>query len=743
MARAFGTRFFNGDRRSYSLSQCCNLHNEQIYFVIALQPTKKNPPTGSHFGGRPNSVVVSGDSLRATMTETNKRPKSDPSRNRKSAQINRTMMACEVCRKQKTRCFRDPDNIACMRCIFMKSRCSFEHEALAIATGLHNGGPVLPTTFSLGPDMKSDKLDQIQRSLLEVLAILKAPIRNHNGHSKLPKRVLATCAAALDVTTLTADLQVGTKSVDEGPKFETPTPSFLASPFLIVTNQLLLELVPTPISGLLGLSKPVRMAKPRFNDVISKGIILEADAINLMNVFRRNYGRWILLPPNMSTTVLISRIRHKSSLLLTTCYCLALRFLLNGVFDPKLTKERQAVHRALTKQLVAEMGEAFVKVTCFGGCESGHIEFLQALVLVSIYSLSITSLARHSRIGTDDCEDDQLTLDPWLVSGMGLQLFVTKLTLGTLLSGESSTSNHEGDDPHSPFTIFFSEFDLEEFQKLAVLRTYNHLTLVHLINCVFLGRMCAIDTIRLKYSTATLSLPSSTNFDGRMVSEIGILLVAYNYVQRTLLSSSSDCGIDCEMSFKQVKEEIRSWYEQWEYLFNQPAPQFVELCYHFCCITIYYAYTCQRMVINGYSDIHAGSGVLCEPITTESYREDKIVFLLKNADDVTLGKILMHAINLVRFINVIESDSYFAYLSDQIHFCFFYAATILLKLLRRGNDRNPYGEREVLEIKEDLTLLILKFQMMSSSTNSPDDLTSRYCKALQLGFAECFANTED
>lgn len=626
----------------------------------------------------------------------------------------------------------------------MKTRCSFEHDSLAISTGLYNGGPVVPTTFSLGPDMKSDKLDQIQRSLMEVLAILKAPMGSRNGHSDLAKGSLTNYAAGLDVKGSMADLQVGTKFMDEGSKFETPTTSFLASPFLIVANQLVLELVPTPISGLLGLNKSLaRLAKPRFNDVISKGIILEANAISLMNVFRRNYGRWILLPPNMSTTVLISRIRHKSSLLLTTCYCLALRFLLNGVFDPKLVEERQAMHRVLTKQLETEMGEAFVKVTCFGGCESGHIEFLQALVLVSIYSLSISSLARHSRIGTDECEDDQLTLDPWLISGMGLQLFVTKLTLGTLLSGALSKSNHEGDDPHSPFTVFFSEFDLEEFQKLAVLRTYNHLTLVHLINCVFLGRMCAIDAIRLKYSTATLSLPSSTNFDGRMVSEIGILLVAYNYVQKTLLSSSSESDTDCEMSFKQVKEEIRSWYEQWEYLFSQPAPQFVELCYHFCCITIYYAYTYQKTIINGDTDTHAGSGVLCEPVTTESYREDKIVFLLKNADDVTLGKILMHAINLVRFINVIESDSYFAYLSDQIHFCFFYAATILLKLLRWGNDRNLYDEREVLEIKGDLTLLILKFQMMSSSTNSHDDLTSRYCKALQLGFAECFANTVD
>ncbi|KAL7666780.1 Zn(2)-C6 fungal-type domain-containing protein [[Candida] zeylanoides] len=678
------------------------------------------------------------------MTETNKRHKSDSSRNRKSAQINRTMMACELCRKQKTRCFRDPDNVACMRCIFMKTRCSFEHDALAISTGSYNGGPVVPTTFSLGPDMKSDKLDQIQRSLMEVLAILKAPMGSRNGHSDLAKGSLTNYAAGSDVKGSMADSQVGTKFMDEGSKFETPTTSFLASPFSIVANQLVLESVPTPISGLLGLNKSsARSAKPRFNDVISKGIISEANAISLMNVFRRNYGRWISLPPNMSTTVLISRIRHKSSLLLTTCYCLALRFSLNGVFDPKLVEERQAMHRVLTKQLETEMGEAFVKVTCFGGCESGHIEFLQALVLVSIYSLSISSLARHSRIGTDECEDDQLTLDPWLISGMGLQLFVTKSTLGTLLSGALSKSNHEGDDPHSPFTVFFSEFDSEEFQKLAVLRTYNHLTLVHLINCVFSGRMCAIDAIRLKYSTATLSLPSSTNFDGRMVSEIGILLVAYNYVQKTLLSSSSESDTDCEMSFKQVKEEIRSWYEQWEYLFSQPAPQFVELCYHFCCITIYYAYTYQKTIINGDTDTHAGSGVLCEPVTTESYREDKIVFLLKNADDVTLGKILMHAINLVRFINVIESDSYFAYLSDQIHFCFFYAATILLKLLRWGNDRNLFDEREVLEIKGDLTLLISKFQMMSSSTNSHDDLTSRYCKALQSGFAECFANTVD
>ncbi len=136
--------------------------------------------------------------------------------------------------------------------------------------------------------------------------------------------------------------------------------------------------------------------------------------------------------------------------------------------------------------------------------------------------------------------------------------------------------------------------------------------------------------------------------------------MAYNYVQRTPLSSSSDCGI-YGMSFKQVKEEIRSWWLSSGSTCSASQHRSLRKEVTICCITIYYAYTCQRMVINGYSDIHAG-GVLWRSSPPNRIAKTKLCSV-KKCRRRDVGQNLSHAINLVRFINAIESDLFCVYLT--------------------------------------------------------------------------------
>lgn len=66
--------------------------------------------------------------------------------------------------------------------------------------------------------------------------------------------------------------------------------------------------------------------------------------------------------------------------------------------------------------------------------------------------------------------------------------------------------------------------DGKEYDKVMIMRIYNHLCLAHIVNSIFSGRLCIIDSIRVEQTTTTLSLLKATNFDGRMVSEIDYYL---------------------------------------------------------------------------------------------------------------------------------------------------------------------------------------------------------------------------
>lgn len=633
--------------------------------------------------------------------------------NRKIGQASRTLKACDLCRKQKTRCFRSPEKpSSCLRCTFLNKTCSFETspDVLTTAVKVDDG----------------NKLDLIYSGINEVLSLLKGK----ENSSKSRTHVLRETAIE------NLNDSPHTKYYDQQPTIISPSNAFKASPFSLMTNH---SQVPRPIRRLLRTSLP----RPILNDdIISRGILPQSRVIELLDDFRRNYGRWVLFPLVIPTVILVERVRGRSSFLLTTCCCISLRFSLQ-------TRENILLYRELLKHLVKDMNKALINYTSFPDSNEGDIEFLQALVILSIYSYSLTSML--GQIPEEDITIDEsgidistLNLDAWYLSSIGLTTCISKSTFGRLFANPSSNKA----SPDFSITILFDELN-DENQKLTILRIYNHLCLVHLINCVFSGRMCTIDEIRINYCGAALSLPNATNFDGRMVSEIGILLIAYNYIQSNL---NEVMPLDeCIAGFEQVKEELTVWYNQWEYLINQPAIQFVEFNYHVCSLVIYYNFN------------YFKNGLECAqkfgPTLPSLFEEDNLRFILKNCDPESLIQMIHHAHEAVRFVKAIESDSYFAYLSDQLHFCFYFCGVMAVHLVKWLTDSNQGDLLEKLIIDDDedeilnnrdkgtkshnfeiilheVNYLIHKFQLIGQD-NANDILTS-YHLGLELCVRENF-----
>jgi hypothetical protein len=704
--------------------------------------------------------------------------------NRKTAQGSRTLKACDLCRRQKTRCFRSPENPnSCLRCSFLNKQCSFQT--------LLDGVFMEPTTsnsnmMNSGMDdgATSRKLDLIYNGINEMLALMRNNDLTNDMINNDARLLLDAASTMKNLPNSPGSQQFLEKSIHghQAPGlqlhpeynvydtidtnnlsiFQSSSNSLQVSPFSIIENELKNpDIIPKPILNLLNLSA-VKNVPYANDDLISLKILTDLEAIDLMNDFRRNYGRWISFPLSIPTAVLIDRVRFKSSLLLTTCCCLSMRYSLNSISPGDINNYRRKkyTYRALIKQLIKDLNKSLLQITSFQGTRdgSGDIELLQALVILSIYSLSLSSVARATLPDDDEEEEyefledksmslQMLNLDPWYISSVGLTVFISKSTFGNLFKKKVGDENSQMNMQQSPFTILYDELDTDEYQTLTILRIYNHLSLVHLVSCVFSGRMCVVDEIRLNYCTATLSLPSATNFDGRMVSEIGILLIAYNYVQVNLNVNTSTYK-DCLLSFEAVKEEIRLWYEQWEYLFSQPALQFVELCYDFCNLIIFYSFNYQKLVLSTSSSSKRKDKQ--DQILKDLYKENNIEFILSHCDKNSLVQMLDYSYKVVKFINFIESDSYFAYLSDQIHFCFYFSGVCLIKLnkylitsdqlkLLDEVETNQEDSRSTQElIITDLKNLIEKFGRIGQENK--DDIISKYKVGLETMLEGVFHN---
>lgn len=691
--------------------------------------------------------------------------------NGKTNQPTRALRACDACRKQKTRCFKtSPAAVCCIRCLSVGAQCSFEvafksanpgvkvvngmpeHLAGKLAVNIVSGGHdgYAQANYTYGDSRTEKKLDFLCGSVSRILEMLQTGTGAVHSPSQSilnsdVKLLLEAASSMKEGNTpelqptlrgsseaLTAVSDELTNSPDEESPLIVlgPSRSFFVSPFSVVADKM--AAVSRPILNLMkhkASSGPPAMVLSE-SDIIDEEILTLPEVIDLMNDFRSNYGRWVLFPSDMSTKELVQTVRKRSSLLITTCCCLSLRYSLNGPPNPgdvDSHRRKRQTYKLLIRHLLRDLNKVWLKLGCFQGCDDskGDIETLQAMVILSIYSMSLSSIAcctvDDDPLLEDELNIKKLNLDSWYISGSALTSFISKSNFGTLLQKpEEETPN---------FTFLFSQRATTEYQTLTMYRIYNHLILNHLASCIFSGRMCIVDQIRISHCNLALSLPSATNFDGRMVSEIGILLIAYNYIQlSTNCVTSSDIEL-VEMSYKAVQEEIKSWYEQWEYLFTQPAISFVEVTQSFCCILVNLSYTYEKMIV-----VHK------RPRLTTLDMQDRLLGVLCDCDRKRLRQIIGSAYYLVEFTILIDDDSYYAYLSDQIHFFFYFGCVVLLNALSYLKSNEKLYYLNDLKDHEDLRELTWKVALVKSTKfaerltricqDNPDDLLTSYRDSL-------------
>ncbi|WPK25022.1 hypothetical protein PUMCH_002321 [Australozyma saopauloensis] len=714
-------------------------------------------------------------------------------RQRMQRSLPRTIKACDSCRKLKSRCFKASDSaVSCSRCLNLNRTCSLETDFKERFPNIPvvDGVPQDPNSYHNSQEnepeaMLRNKIDLIYLGISELLACcnsesaiaLKNDMRclvgappmaksfslpaSLNSNVQLPDSS-SSLASHLDIFDSSSNLssssrssetnktQHGANIIEPDLEFDPAclcfaSKSFQTSPFFIVSRHL--AHIPSPIARLTsGLSDLGGTTKddPMDLDIISSGILSEAQAIDLMKDFRSNYGRWVLFPLQMFTDELIRQLRRKSPFLLTTCCTISLRYLLNcknEKLDETHSKE-SILFSGVINHLLSDLKKAILHYTIGEDSLEGDIEFLQAMVIICIYLYSLSTIAagllasgastagasiKSERHSNDTCE---LKMDPWKLSGLALTHFISKSCFGTLFSFKDLNMNAQA--------ALYPSFDSEETQKITVFRTYNHLILIHLVSCILTGRMCVVDEARLRYCNLSLGLHSATNFDGRMVSEIGILLITYNYIQQNLNTDSVKTLSDVEDSLMLVEHEVKNWFEQWDYLFRQPALQFVEFCYNFCNIQICLSYLHTKTLIT--SELSSRPN----PDFTTYPTIDIIQILFDQCKDEMLVKILNHAYQLVNFVTLVEDDSYFAYLSDQIYFSFYFGAVVLIKTTKHAIDHEKYDCLRDLEgLKNDnddlygltpVILLIEKFERVAQ--NNDYDIITQY----KLGLMKCLAD---
>lgn len=712
--------------------------------------------------------------------------------------VNRTHKACEACRKLKSKCYKGTQHaVSCSRCLNMNRTCSFEidfkqkNPNIPVVDGkprIHpvSSGPFkdgMPNSFQpvylqnqhqFQQDIRN-RIDLIYLGIAELLSVVKS-----EGALALKedmKELLAATNMGKHASSISSNLEMGhslsssssnyqpvfdgenggnvssINSTEPEKFFESPniiepdldadpsclcsaSKSFQVSPFCIVSK--LISDVPSPILNLITYSNnPVRNKDTSYRDIIGSGILTESQVVDLMKDFRSNYGRWVLFPLQMFTDELIRQLRMKSPLLLTTCCTISLRYLLNNKPEDASATEALTFGKAIC-HLSKDLKKAILRYTIGNEGFESDIEFLQAMVIICIYLFSLSTigagLAKSDRISGELSELRNIKMDPWNLSGLALSSFISNSCFGNLLRSKDLNVDS--------LANVYPSFETDETQKITVFRTYNHLILIHLVSCILTGRMCVVDEIRLRYCNLSLGLHSATNFDGRMVSEIGILLITYNYIQLNLNTDAVKTLSDVEENLVGVKQDVEGWYEQWEYLFRQPALQFVEFCYNFCNVHILLSYLHAKILIaSKLTSRH-------NPDYTNFDKIDILQVLFNHSNDETLTKIIHHAFHLVSFVLLVEDDSYFAYLSDQIFFFFYFGAIVLVKTTRYALDHEKmyclndidesFDEKDWKGVLTPVRLVIEKFGRVANMNSF--DIITQYRKGITKCLHENFPN---
>lgn len=209
--------------------------------------------------------------------------------------------------------------------------------------------------------------------------------------------------------------------------------------------------------------------KNRASNVISEGVVTKPQAVGLMKHFLDNFNHWINLPAEMPVDELVDYLQAESSLLLTICCAVALRY--------GRSELRAAVHVPLLRHLHLEVMQSRMNLR-------QNVEFLQAATILSNFAESLSSPI--------------CLYDAWFASSWGIQ----HLTNLASVSDERSLHMH---------------------------RLWNHLAIAHLYSCNSTGRRCILSSDIIRASREILKIPQSNQFDACILAEISAQFAAYRY----------------------------------------------------------------------------------------------------------------------------------------------------------------------------------------------------------------------
>ncbi|SCV04030.1 LAME_0H15192g1_1 [Lachancea meyersii CBS 8951] len=506
---------------------------------------------------------------------------------------NRALKACENCRRMKTRCILSPlpNEHQCLRCDTLKLRCSFQdlweaeddktnqsgseatdsqdknnnnssitsYESAEVTKRLLKSG-YSPEHFAVHSKLLQNVNKNVSK-ILELLQSQRSTTDARENYLKSSEREVQTVHLAVEDAAPTLPPQVngldhlaasvlglansgaGSPDFNESTikvehRYSTP---YLTCPFTMITQMASRENVPLSIRKLY---ERAFMPQELVADVIEMDLLTQDEVVLLMESFRDGYGKWCSFPDSSSSHKLVEILRARNaSLLLSTICVLALRY------TTQHHDLKTRIYKSLLYKLKTDVDSSLQMVP-------QTVEFIQAIVLLSLYANSFSS--------------DIMAVDAWYMSGIGLQQFLSVRTS----EGQYGSENESTEFSESVISSSLDSSDSatgdsgSQFRKLQLYRLWNHLCLAHIANCVFSGRMCIIDGIRADLCRRTLDFPKSTNFDGRMVAEISLQLILYNFVQQCTLSSSKDHTSSA--AYEAVNEELRIWNEEWGYLLTQP-----------------------------------------------------------------------------------------------------------------------------------------------------------------------------
>lgn len=464
---------------------------------------------------------------------------------------------------------------------------------------------------------------------------------------------------------------------------------------------------------------PLHTFRPQYQDVISTNIITTDQAVQLLDIFRDRYGRWLSFPTMTSTKRLLKRFRNRCPLLLTVSCLLSLKY-----GDPLLKQKIWNKLCSIVRKEVHWLSSSY----------SGSLEELQCLVILGAYCIGLSDSGfpqKKTELNSSGEETEEkvndsdplLLLDGWHLSGIGLTLFEKLNGYGILdqmygdeievlwknnkrkieekLGKQVESPLHDGDTPVDKIHLNENEEedddDDDEFNLLTLHRIWNFLVLIQLAYCLLGGRKSWVGIERLKPRQVS-NIPSATNFDFRIVSEIHMYLIGYQYV---MLNERYD----------ETVKRIKIWLDKWNNTFGQPSNQFVEIDYHFV-------------------------GILTK-IKQLKLDMSSLEFLQPSSENGLndVMEIKRHAHSIINLIDTVNDDSYFAFLSDQIHLTVFYATNILICILsasdkfgRNGSQSDVESVVPDKEIIKKIEKLIFRYRTVAATKS---DTFYKYYSILQ------------